>query len=171
MREFLMRNDLQPRHIGDAIGVLTEPRFGITEGSYPDYSYWIEKVADQLGKNEKRAMMMYWGQNAVGTILYQRHRTEKLTVEIKNISVSPGAEGRHIASFMLRNVEHEATQNDFPGCNRILVDTKVSNRDMIGFLFDQGYTPIATADLYELGAGQDIVFEKNIMPSAVVLDR
>lgn len=165
MRDFRFSNNHTPSAINGAMGLLEAPRLWVPETDYPDYRYWLQKVEGQLG-HEKRAMMAYWGKQPVGIVMYQRHETEPGTVEIKNISVSPEARGRHVASFALRNAEIEAIQYDFPGCNRLVVDTKITNSGMIAFLTEQGYTPIAVTDLYGLKAGEDIVFEKFVIPAS-----
>ena len=44
-----------------------------------------------------------------------------------------------MGSFLLRNTELEAVRHEFPDCTDVMVDTKVSNAPMIGFLINQGY--------------------------------
>jgi len=161
MKEFRFVNELGSREIGDTIGVLEKPRLWIPETDYPDYYFWLEKVEEELGKDLKRGLLAYAGKEPVGAVLYQRHKGLDGTVEIKNISVSPDMRGRYFGAFMLRNVEMEALNFEYPDCDRIMVDTKTTNNDMIGFLLRQGYEPKTRTDLYGLGTGEDIVFTKS----------
>lgn len=162
MAEFRFTNEYSPSQREGVMEVLRRPRLWVPEADYPDYRHWLSKVESQLTESEKRAMVSYFGQDAVGAIVYQRHQTRPKTVEIKNISIQPDARGRYVGSFLLRNVELEATHHDFPECNELVVDTKVSNLDMITFLMRHHYSIAGIDDLYQLGAGQDAVFTKTI---------
>lgn len=160
--DFRFTNEYSSSQREGVLDVLRRPRLWVPEADYPDYQQWLGKVEAQLGENEKRAMVSYLGPVAVGAIVYQRHRSRPNTVEIKNISVQPDARGRYVGSFLLRNVELEATRNDFPECNELIVDTKISNLDMITFLMRHHYSIAGIDDLYRLGAGSDATLVKTV---------
>jgi len=161
MNEIRFTNEHNIQGIGNVIGVLERPRLWVPASDYPDYYYWLHKVENELGSQVKRAMLAYSGGDPVGVVLYQRHKKQPDAVEIKNISVSPEVRHRYFGSFLLRNVEMEALGSDFPACSKLIVDTKVGNEGMIGFLLRNKYIPNGVADLYGLGAGDDILFSKN----------
>jgi ribosomal protein S18 acetylase RimI-like enzyme len=164
MRDFRFSNEHSSGLHEGAIDVLSRPRLWIPEDDYPDYYEWLEKVEAQLEDGRKRAMVAYSGRQAVGAIVYQRHEANLDTVEIKNISVQPDMRGRYVGSFLLSNTAVAATGYDFPECDRLMVDTKISNTDMINFLIRHGYTITEICDLYYLGAGDDAVMTKSITP-------
>ena len=107
-------------------------------------------------------MLSYMGRNPVGVVIYQKHPTLPGVLEIRNISVSPDAHGRYIGSFLLRNTEIVGLQEDFPGIDTAMVDTKVTNNGMIGFLLTHGYEIHEVTDLYGDGVGLDAVLTKTI---------
>lgn len=160
MRDFRFTNELNTHELGDTIGVLRRPRLWVPEADYPDYHYWLDKAEAELANGSKRAMLAYAGREPIGAVLYQRYKEDAMSVEIKNISVSPDMRGRYIGAFMLRNTEAEALAFDYPGSRRMVVDTKAANAGMVGFLLRQGYQPQGATDLYGLGAGIDITFAK-----------
>jgi len=171
MIDFRFTNEHQASGISDILDVLQKPRLWVPRQDYPDYSQWLEKVEVELQAEEKRAMLACSGRDPVGVVVYQRHKYDPQSVELKNISVAPDVRGRYVGSFLLRNTEVEAQGFDYPDCTRVTVDTKVKNSGMIGFLIHHGYTPIGVEDMYGLGAGKDIVFTKNSLPNYEQKDR
>lgn len=166
MQDFRFTNEHRPGGAGEIVSFLEKPRLWIpSTADYPDHFDWLDKVGTQLEREQKRAMVAYHGRNIVGTIVYQRHVTQPSTLEIKNLSVIPTSEGRYVGSFLLRNVEIEGSQNDFPGCSRIVFDTKTTNTGIISFGTRHGYRLLEVTDLYGLGAGEDAVFAKSVVPS------
>jgi ribosomal protein S18 acetylase RimI-like enzyme len=164
MADFRFTNEHSPSELGNVVGVLERPRLWIPSTTdYPDYLDWVQKTEAQIAKGNKRAMLGYAGRVPIGTVVYQRHETRPYMVEIRNISVSPDARGRYVGSFLLRNTEVEATTVDYPECSGVVVDTKTTNTEMIGFLMDHGYRLEEVADLYGLGAGEDAVFVKSVV--------
>ncbi len=163
MREFRFNNDHSATDIADIVDLLLQPRLWIaTEKDYPNHGSWLDKTEDLLISGKKRAMAAYMGGDAVGAVIYQRDPNRPVSLEVRNISVSADARGRYVGGFLLRNAEIEAAQNDFPGIEEIVVDTKVSNVEMISFLESQGYRITEVADLYGMDAGLDAVMTKSI---------
>lgn len=160
MAEFSFTNEYSASQREGALDVIRRPRLWIPETDYPDYFEWTEKVEGQLLMGEKRSMVASCGLSSIGAIIYQRHTDIPNTIELKNISVQPDQRGRYVGSFLLRNVEIEASNNDYPECDRIVVDTKANNNDMIGFLVNHGYSFIGLDDLYGHQTGEDAVFSK-----------
>jgi N-acetylglutamate synthase-like GNAT family acetyltransferase len=160
MAEFRFTNEHKASEVGNVISVLRRPRLWIpTETDYPGHSTWLEKVEDQIQTGKKRAMLAYIAGKPVGAVVYQRHEQSPNVVEVRNISVSPDSTHRGIASFLLRNTEIEAVSVDFPGTDTIMVDTKITNPEMIQFLETRRYELAGIADLYETGT-PDAVFTK-----------
>jgi ribosomal protein S18 acetylase RimI-like enzyme len=139
---------------------LRRPRLWIPQADYPDYDTWLERVHQQLCREDKQAMVAIESTRVVAAIVYQRHKELPNVLEVKNISVKPEARGRLVASFMLRNVEVEGARG--LNASRIVIDAKKDNVGVRLFLLQHRYVPITTTDLYSLGAGQDVVFEKHI---------
>jgi len=161
MKEFRFNNEHTSAEVADIIDVLRQPRLWIPTGKdYPNHKNWLDKTEAQIASGSKKAMAAYMGKDAVGTVIYQELVGDIKTLEIKNISVSDDARGRYVRSFLLRNAEVEAIQNDFPNIEEIVVDTKLSNAQMIAFLESQDYSVKEITDLYGLGAGLDVVMSK-----------
>lgn len=160
MEDFRFVGEPRMQDIGNIIGILEKPRLWVPQTDYPDYFDWLQKVETELQTEIKRTILAYSGQEPVGAVLYQRHKSRQGTVEIKNLSVSPDVRGRHVGSFLLRNAEVEALDFDYPDCSRLVLDAKLSSTGIIAFLIKHGYQPEAVQDLYGLGAGADLVMTK-----------
>jgi ribosomal protein S18 acetylase RimI-like enzyme len=161
MAEFRFTNEHSSSETGNIVEVLERPRLWIpTQHDYPDFSSWVLKTEARIAEGSTRAMIAYLGTTPAGVVIYQQHETKPETVKVRNISVSPDAQGRYIGSFLLRNTEIEAMKYDFPGCKQIMVDTKQANTRMISFLIGQGYSISEVSDLYGLEAGLDTVMVK-----------
>ena len=164
MTKFRFNNEHTSAGVADIVDVLRQPRLWIpTEKDYPNHGTWLDKTEALIASGKKRAMVAYMGKDAIGTVIYQRSADQPSTLEIRNISVSNDLRGRYIGSFLLRNSEIEAAQNDFPGVDEFVVDTKVSNTEMIAFLESHGYDIKEITDLYGLGTGLDVVMSKPAM--------
>lgn len=161
MKDFNFSNQTSGANASSVIDVLREPRLWIPSSQdYPDYDDWLLRTESELAEGSKRAMVARHGGRAIGAVVYQKQ--DGATLQIKNISISPSAAGRHVGSFMLRNAEIEGSQYDFPGTNSVTVDTKLRNVEMLEFLFTNGYQPEQVTDIYGLGAGADVVLVKEL---------
>jgi ribosomal protein S18 acetylase RimI-like enzyme len=164
MTEFRITNEHRPNEVGNVIDVLRRPRLWIPTGEdYPDHETWLQKTEAQIGDNRKRALLAYHNAEPVGTVVYQRHEDHPDVLEVRNISIAPESQGRYLGSFLLRNTEIEGGSNDFPGVTKIMVDTKITNTDMIAFLLGHGYAVEGIVDLYGLGTGLDAVLTKPLI--------
>lgn len=146
------------RRADEVVDYLKGPRLWVPQLDYPDFSEWMDRTHAQLKTEEKRAILAISQGNVVGAIVYQRHKKVPQTLEIKNITVRPDQRGRHVASFLLRNAEIEGAR-DFRTVST-MVDAKASNLPIRYFLTRNGYKASVIEDLYCLGAGPDIVYEK-----------
>jgi len=154
----------------DAIAeLLIQPRLWIPSGDYPAHIDWREKALAQIVDEKKRAMIAYWGNEAVGGIVYQRDPADPTRVEVRNLSIERHARGRHVASFLLRQVEVEACV-DFPGATTIVTDTKHTNTGLILFASENGYYVETVAKLDDSNFAHngvpDVILAKDLNPPA-----
>lgn len=156
--EFTFTSEGMDRRADEVVDYLRGPRLWIPKMDYPDFDAWCVKVHSQLKSEGKRALVALHSSNIVGAIVYQRHQTEGDTLEVKNLTVRPDMQGRHIASFLLRNAEVEGA-HEF-GVRQALIDAKVSNWGIRAYLLGQGYQILGATDLYGLGSGDDIIYHK-----------
>ncbi len=156
--EFVFTSDGIDRRADEVIDYLRGPRLWIPRSDYPDFNEWSVRAHAQLKTEEKRAFVALHRGEVIGAIIYQRHKSQPDALEVKNITVRPDMRGRHVASFLLRNVEVEGAIE--LGLTHALVDAKVSNLAIRSFLFGQKYRIQGTEDLYGLGSGQDVIYRK-----------
>jgi len=149
-----------PTRADALVDYMRGPRLWIPRLDYPDFDAWSEKVHAQLKSEEKRAIVALARGDLVGAVVYQRHKAEPDALEVKNITVRPDHRGRYVARFLLRNAEVEG-RADY-GVRRVLVDAKANNLRLRAYILGQGYRVRGVADLYGLGAGPDVVYEKRI---------
>lgn len=157
---FTFTTDDTFKRADEIVDYLLGPRLWIPRLDYPDFFAWVDRTHAQLKSEEKRAIVALSGGNVCGAVIYQKHKTEPDTLEIKNITVRPDMRGRYVASFLVRNAEVEGAL-DFKA-NRVVLDAKKRNSAIRSFLFKGGYLPLQTMDLYALGAGEDIVYAKRL---------
>lgn len=156
--EVLFTSDRTVRMADEIVDYLLGPRLWIPQLDYPDFGDWVQKAHAQLKSEEKRALVAVSGRRVVGAVVYQLHRALPHAVEVKNLTVRPDLQGRHVASFLLRNAEVEALR-DYRA-SEVLVDAKVRNTAIRAFLTRNGYSIAAVQDLYGLRAGDDVLFRK-----------
>lgn len=160
MSTFTFTTDGTPSRADEIVAYLRGPRLWIPQMDYPDFEQWAQKVHGQLKSEAKRAMVALHQGNVVGAIIYQRHPTDPAVLEVRNITVRPDMQGRYVASFMLRNAEIEG-RSDF-GSRTVVVDAKAKNHSIRAYLFKNGYRERGVEDLYGLGAGEDVVYQKRL---------
>lgn len=139
------------------LGFLEGPRLWIPRQDYPDFVDWLHKAHGELQAGRKRAVVALEGSQVLGSVIYQPHRRLRGVLELKNISVRPESRGRLLASFLLRQAELAGMSL---GLRTVVVDAKARNIRIRRFLLSQRYTVRDTADLYGLGAGDDVVYTK-----------
>lgn len=162
MEDFRFTNESPDFRTDEIVHYLTGPRLWIPYSDYPNIPEWVQKVYTQLRSEEKRAMVAYYGREIVGVTIYQSYKQDPKVLEIKNLTVRPDMRGRHVASFLLRNTEIEGAK-DY-GAESVICDAKESNISILGFLVSEHYAAVGKADLYGLGAGEDLIFKKLLIP-------
>lgn len=135
--EVLFTSERTVRMADEIVDYLLGPRLWIPQADYPDFEGWVQKVHGQLKREEKRALVGIARGRVVGAVVYQRHLALPGALEVKNITVRPDLQGRHVASFLLRNAEVEGRR-------------------------DYGSSVIGVSDLYGLRAGEDVLFRKRL---------
>lgn len=160
--EFSFTNEYQPRQIDEIVNYLGGPRLWVPKIHYPDYFDWLQKVHAELKGGGKRAMIALDHGQVCGVVIYQEHKTQKGVLELKNLTVRPDLKGRYIASFLLRNAEIEGGEEFKSGS--VVCDAKVSNTPIRFFLLKHGYQILGQIDLYNLKAGDDLVYNKKLGP-------
>lgn len=149
------------------MAVLRRPRLWIpTEADYPRHSEWLDKVEAEVLDGSRRAFLARNGLTPTGVLVYKRDDDDPTILKIRNISVPPEERGRFVASYMLRNVELEIGPEDYPGVSSVVIDTKLSNREMLEFLIWHGYSLTEVTDLYQDGTGLDAVLTKSLLVAA-----
>ncbi len=158
--DYRFTNEYPTSKIDEIVHYLAGPRLWVPEQDYPDFSDWAHNVHTELMSTRKRALVALSGGDVVGVAIYQRHKQNSDTLEIKNLTVRPDARGRHVASFLLRNTELEGS-HDFH-VSRVVCDAKIQNHAIMYFLLKHHYTILGHHDLYGLDAGADIVYTKQL---------
>jgi hypothetical protein len=158
--EFHFTNEYKSSSLDEIVTYLAGPRLWIANQDYPDYFNWLQKVHEQLRHETKRALVAFENNRIVGVSVYQLYPKDKDFLEIKNLTIRPEAEGRYIASFLLRNTEIEGSR-DF-NCHKIICDSKFGNLAVRSFLCKHHYRPREIIDLYGLKGGEDIVYTKDL---------
>lgn len=153
-------NEYPASCLDEIVGYLLGPRLWIPRIQYPDFDEWLHKSFIELKNEQKRAMVALSGNDIAGVALYQRHKKDPRALEIKNLTVRPDMRGRYIASFLLRNVEIEGAR-DF-NSSHIVCDAKADNLPIQTFLVRHRYEALKREDLYQKGAGHDIIYKKKL---------
>ena len=161
--DFRFTNEQTLFRTDEIVEHLRGPRLWIPRFDYPDFDEWLERSHEQLKSEKKRALLALSGNTIVGAVVYQKRVGVPNDLEIKNLSVRPDARGRYIANFLLRNAEIEGSK-DFK-CDRVVLDTKMGNRAIRQLLVRCGYQVSLIEDLYKLGAGRDVTYEKELTRS------
>jgi ribosomal protein S18 acetylase RimI-like enzyme len=158
--DFKFTNEYKLSKLDEIISYLLGPRLWVPHGDYPDFLDWADRTYKELKKEGKRAMIALYNNDIVGVSIYQKHKKYDDALEIKNLTVRPDQRGRYVASFLLRNTEIEGS-NDFK-TGYVLADAKAKNFQIKSFLLRNHYRILERDDLYQLGAGEDIIYKKEI---------
>lgn len=164
---FHVTDEMNPRSAAKVVSHLREPRLWIpTERDYgsKSHSEWLEKTEAEIAAGTRYALMASFGRTIAGVTIFRPEPNEPSVAGIRNISINPAYEGRYVGAFLLRNTELLIGDIQ-PTANTIIVDTKITNTDMLSFLDRQRYqTNGQAADLYGSGKA-DIVLTKSITPA------
>jgi ribosomal protein S18 acetylase RimI-like enzyme len=159
--DFRFTNNYPVSQLEEIVEYLVGPRLWIPNTDYPDFLDWASRTYEEFRKESKRALLALSGNEIVGLMIYQPHRRNLDALEIKNLTVRPDKRGRYIASFLLRNAEIDGAK-EFKK-NRIIYDAKANNFAIRKFLLTNHYRILGRADLYGIGAGEDLIYEKKLV--------
>lgn len=126
--------------------------------NYPKYDDWMQKVEYQVINGEKTAIVARLNGVVCGVLIYQPSKDIKGFLDLKQIRVSEFARGRHVGTFLLKQMEQEAKGK----YSAIKVDARVEKHDVAGLFAANGYIPIAKIPIYESGE-EDVVFVKPLL--------
>lgn len=157
--DFRFTNEYPLSRLDEIIAYLLGPRLWIPQSDYPDFEDWAERSYKELLKESKRAIIALHNREMVGVLIYQKHKKHDNVLELKNLTVRPDKRGRHIASFLLRSAEIEGAK-EFK-TTQILCDAKADNFQMRSFLMKNHYRILGREALYNLGAGEDLIYHKS----------
>lgn len=163
MIDFHLTDEMNPTNAAQVAGHLREPRLWIpTEEDYgsQEHTNWLEKTEAELRECSRHALMATFGRTVAGALIFRVEPQNTETVGIRNISINPDFKGRLVGAFMLRNAEF-LMREIYPEATKIIVDTKPTNYDMLGFLESQQYRPDEIIDLYQSGK-PDVVLTKSL---------
>ena len=158
--DFRFTNEYNSSRLDEIVDYLRGPRLWIPCNDYPDFNEWLQKVHNELRTETKRAVIALSQNQIAGVVIYQRHKNIADTIELKNLTIRPDQRGRYIASFLIRNAEIEGLR-DF-GLTRMLCDSKANNWAIRLFLLRHHYSIVTEEDLYKLGTGKDIIYQKDL---------
>ena len=163
LMDFRFTTEYPLSRLDEIVSYLLGPRLWIPQTDYPDFSDWAQKSHQEIKRESKRALIALSRQEIVGVAIYQRHKKIKETLEVKNLTVRPDQRGRYIASFLMRNAEVEGAR-DFKA-TKVVCDAKANNFSVQSFLVRHHYSILDKTDLYQLGTGEDLVYQKILLPS------
>lgn len=130
--DFKFTSEYKASQLDEIVDYILGTRLWIAQADHPDITGWAKKAHFKLRKETKRALVCFSASTLVGVAIYQKHKSVSDYVELKNISVRPEPRSRYIASFLIRNVEVEASR-EF-GSNLITCDAKERNYEITHFL-------------------------------------
>lgn len=159
--DFHFTNELHASRLDEAVAFLRGPRLWVSTVDYPDFDAWADRTHAELRSGAKRAMIGVSQGDVVGMLVYQRHKRMQDTLELKNLTVRPDQRGRYLASFLLRNAELEGVRSY--GCRTVVADAKTRNAGIHFFMLRHRYRVAGHADLYGLGAGNDVIYRKQLV--------
>lgn len=123
--------------------------------SYPGYDCWVQRCEAELFSGYKRAALAFYDDVLIGDIIWQQHKQFPNVRELKNIRVAPGARGRYVGSFLLRQAEYEERES----FKALIVDARERQVEVISLFKSMGYIPLGKRDLYGDGQREVILFK------------
>ena len=158
--DYRFTNEVHPARLDEVVAYMLGPRLWIPRIDYPDAEDWAQRAHGELKRHAKRALIALDGNDVIGVLVYQRHKRRSDSLELKHLTVRPDRRGRFVASFLIRNTEIEG-QREF-GSRFAVADAKAHNVAIAAFLVRHCYHAVGRTDLYGLGAGDDVVYRKEL---------
>lgn len=125
---------------------------------YPDYFVWLEKCRKQLETGDKMAIYATDNGSIIGSVIFQRHKEDRLVLEVKNFRVSERCAGRGIGSALEIMLCSYGRSNGF---KTVRIDTHYDNFPMIRFLEKRGYFFEREENLY-VPNKKEVILAKNL---------
>ena len=127
--------------------------------NYPNYNMWVEKTEQELLQGQKQSIIALFDNHLAGDVIYQPHKQIPGFLEIKNVRVSEEVRRRDFGHFMLKQIEVEARNSG--NYSALIVDARVSQRDIINLLTFSGFSPVTSISLYDSNE-EDIIMIKSL---------
>lgn len=124
---------------------------------YPGYDAWLDRIRPELNAAYKQAVLAFSGNTLVGDVVYQPHKIQPRTLELKNLRVHPEMRRRDFGHFLLKQVEAEAMQTR--RFDQMMIDARASQQDILKLLQFTGYREIARVPLYDSNE-EDVILVK-----------
>ena len=113
---------------------------------YPDYDEWVKKCYRELQLGYKQALVCLLGDEIIGNLIFQQHKEDPLSLELKNSRVNPKHRRKRVFTRLYRNVERYAIEKGF---SRIVGDTHADNNGVIKTSIRLGFHLESTERLYD----------------------
>ncbi|MBI4448287.1 GNAT family N-acetyltransferase [Candidatus Woesearchaeota archaeon] len=113
---------------------------------YPDYLMWVEKCYRELQLGYKKAFVCKADEVIVANLVFQKHKDDSSSLELKNGRVDGGYQRKKIFSSLYNAAEAYAKEN---GYSRIVCDTHKDNKPVIATLKKLGFEEEAQESLYQ----------------------
>jgi len=124
---------------------------------YPDYMLWVEKCKRELELGYKRAFVCTKDNEIIANLVFQPHKEDRSTLELKNARVKEEYERKNIFKKMVKEAERYARANSF---KRIRGDTHESNIAITKALKNLGFKIEAKEQLYS--AKKELILAKDL---------
>ncbi|MCK4553278.1 GNAT family N-acetyltransferase [Candidatus Pacearchaeota archaeon] len=124
--------------------------------NYPNYNGWVEKCKKELESGYKKAYYYERDSDILGIIIFQPHKKEKNTLEIKNFRVSSLNKKRGLGSILYNSIEQYAKKHHFE-----IIQGDTHNKEMVDFLLKKGFKIIKKQALYS-PSQIEIILQKNL---------
>lgn len=149
--DYAFRSVQSTKEIRTAVDLLAKQDLG-----YPGYqAVWLPKAESELFSGYKRAALVYSNSVPVGNGIWQPDKQLKRIREIKHLWIDPRARGRHLAQFLVRQIESEDRQE----FDALIGDTRETQTSVIRMMRDLGYQVLGKLDIYESGKKDVLLFK------------
>ena len=153
--DFHFRGLQEKKELTDLINFLSAQDLG-----YPRYDEWIQKTERELDSGYKKAILAFSDNKLVGDLVFQQHKEISCFVELKNLRIHPDLRIRDFGRFMLRQAEVESREK----YDAIICDTHANQTNIVNFLENMGYSPLAIFPLYDQNT-PELVMVKFLNPN------
>ena len=125
-------------------------------GNYQHYDEWVQRAEYELDGGSKKAILAYNDGRLIADLICQKHKQNSEAMEIKNVRVEGDMQGRHVASFLVKQAEME----NFWSSSLAVADVRSDRQDIISFMLECGFEETCTSHLYDLTNPPDVTLAK-----------